>query len=444
MNLLTNPLVLRMAMVLLAAAFAFAIGAALIRLLRRISPAAAAEELRSPPRGSGMQLEAYHGVIQRLKEQETELARLRKLEHDRAAASENISEAVLSNLTSGVLLFNTAGILTRANDSARTILGYASPTGLHGRDVFRGLTAVRTETGDAPPASYLLEALDKTLKEGQAFRRIEADYVTPAGESRVLGITLSPVRAPAGEALGAACLVSDLTAITNLARQMRTKEDLAALGEMSAGIAHEFKNSLATISGYAQMLSDETDLANVHQFARSIASESANLTRVVTDLLKFARPLELTREEVDVRATLQDCARECPIELRVEGIDDSLVITGDSTALRQAFSNLLRNSAEAASNGVPTVVEVSSRSHGDRAVIVVRDNGRGIAPQQLPKIFIPFFTTKAQGSGLGLALVHRVVTEHGGSISVKSGPEGTAFTITLPAAARAVAVGERT
>ena len=444
MSLLTNPLVLRMAVVLLAAVFAFAIGAALIRLLRRMSPAAAADELRSAPRGSGMQLEAYHGVIQRLKEQETELARLRKLEHDRAAASQNISEAVLSNLTSGVLLFNTAGILTRANDSARTILGYASPTGLHGRDVFRGLTAVRTETGDALPASYLLEALEKTLKEGQAFRRIEADYVTPAGENRVLGITLSPVRAPAGEALGAACLVSDLTAINNLARQMRTKEDLAALGEMSAGIAHEFKNSLATISGYAQMLGDETDLATVRQFARSIANESANLTRVVTDLLRFARPLELSREEVDLRATLKDCARECPVELKMDGIVDDFAVTGDSTALRQAFSNLLRNSAEAASNGVPTVVEVTAKSHDDRAEIVVRDNGRGIPPQQLPKIFIPFFTTKTQGSGLGLALVHRVVTEHGGSISVNSGPEGTSFTITLPAAARAVAVGEET
>lgn len=434
MRLLTNPLVVRMALLFLAAAFAFVLGVLLIRRLRRMTPQAAVEELRSEASSrAGLELSAYHGVIQRLKEQEKELERLRQAERERAATTENVSEAVLSNLASGVLLFNTAELVRQANNAAKTILGYASPFGLHARDVFRGVSTVRQEKGEAGTSATLVEALEQTLRQGLVFRRVEAEYVTPAGERRVLGITLSPVRAPGGEPLGAACLVSDLTEITDLARQMRTKENLAALGEMSAGIAHEFKNSLATISGYAQMLTGENDPATVQQFAGKIAAETGSLTRIVTDFLKFARPLELGREPVDLRATIEDCARECGAEVKIGGLPEGFSMVGDPTALRQAFSNLLRNSAEASPNGARPVVEVSGEANEQGSRIIFRDHGCGIAPEDLSKIFIPFFTTKAEGTGLGLALVHRIVSEHGGTVTVSSDASGTTFTLSFPA-----------
>jgi signal transduction histidine kinase len=121
------------------------------------------------------------------------------------------------------------------------------------------------------------------------------------------------------------------------------------------------------------------------------------------------------------------------VDLRVEDVPAEMALMGDPTALRQAFSNLLRNSAEAARNGTPVEVKVAAATdeHGTR--LTLTDNGQGIPQDKLGKIFIPFFTTKAQGTGLGLALVHRIVTEHGGSIAVSSGDWGTTFTLAFPA-----------
>ena len=436
-----NPTPLQLAMwigmIVVGGIIVFVLSVALMRRLRKkITEEDAGEPARrAAAENSGFSLAAYQGVIQRLKEQEKELDRLHKVERERAQVSENVSAAVLSNLPSGVLLFNPAGLVQQANQAAKSILGYASPLGLHARDLFRGVSGVRM-AADEPEASLdaLLDAVELALRKGAAFRRLEAGYRTPAGEQRVLGITLSPVRTAAGDTLGAACLVSDLSEITTLARQVRLRENLAALGEMSAGIAHEFKNSLATISGYAQMLAGERDPETSQQFARKIAAETSSLTRIVTDFLNFARPQDLQAETVELRPLLEDCARQCGIALRFGAFPPGLQLNGDPTALRQAFANLLRNSAEAARDGQPAEVAISAESAGEALRLVLRDNGGGIPQEDLAKIFIPFFTTKSQGTGLGLALVHRILSEHGGAISVASDAAGSTFTLSFPAA----------
>src|SRR5262249_18557508 len=298
---------------------------------------------------------------------EAELEALRRSSRQQVAETENISEAVLSNLTSGVVLLNTAGLVQQANPAAKTILGYASPTHFHARDVFKGVSAVRgLEQPHAEGNAGLLEAIENCVRAGRPARRLEADYTTPAGQRRTLGITFSPVRSAKGEPLGAACLISDLTDISELSRQMRLKENLAALGEMSAGIAHEFKNSLATISGYAQMLRTTEDVATAKQFAGKITAATESLSRIVSEFLNFARPQTAdligasapAYETLDVRTTLEECAREYSLDLRFSGFEQAHTIKGERTLLRQLFSNLLRNSAEAARNGERTKVEV--------------------------------------------------------------------------------------
>jgi signal transduction histidine kinase len=437
-KLLANPLVLRMLIGVMAATFALAIGIILIRKMRReVDEETAPEPLRaSDPR---FPLETYHAVIERLKEQEKQLQELRRAESERARASENISAALLANLPSGVLLFNPKGLVQQANPAARQILGYASISGLHARDIFRGARLLSRAADRDSAAASPVSAVEAALRDGTSLRRLEAEYLTPGGEERVLGLTVSPVLASNGGSLGAACLISDLTEINRLSRQVRLRENLASLGEMSAGIAHEFKNSLATISGYAQMLAAEEQLDVVHDFARKIEAETGNLARVVTDFLAFARPQALRSEPVALRSVLEECARACGVELSAQEVSPELLLCGDPTALRQAFSNLLRNSAEAARNGAPVQVKAAAENAPQGTRLTLTDNGQGIPQERLGKIFIPFFTTKAQGTGLGLALVHRIVTEHGGTIAVSSGDWGTTFTLLFPAQARAAA-----
>ncbi|HUQ49626.1 MAG TPA: ATP-binding protein [Terriglobales bacterium] len=445
-KLLGNPEFLKIAFTFAVGTFAFCvivvIGYVLYRRLKQeITPEVSGT--RVAENNSAFSLAAYEGVIRKLKDQEKELERLRKSERDRAFESASTSEAVLSNLASGVLLFNTALLVRQANPAARSLLGYASPTGMHARDVFRGTLSVQFpnktasdgEIADGGTAT-LVQAVESAVKQGTTIRRLEADYKTPDGTQRVLGITISPVKGPGGETQGAACLISDLTEITQLSRQVRMRESMAALGEMSAGIAHEFKNSLATISGYAQMLASETGQGSPHdtnqQFAEKINAETASLSRIVNDFLNFARPQGFVQEPVDISAMIEDCAAEAQVALEISGANQPIVVKGDPTALRQAFSNLFRNSAEAVSNGVRPKVKVEVTEAGGRHQLTLTDNGAGIPADALPNIFIPFFTTKASGTGLGLALVHRIVTEQGGTIQAQSSPSGATFTLTFP------------
>lgn len=451
MNWPTNPVVINGILVFVIAAVLFVFAVWLIKRLGRSLKSATNDDFRPINASStAFTLAAYQGVIQRLKEQEAELEQLRQRERQQAAETENISEAVLSNLTSGVILLNTSGLVQQANPAARIILGYASPVHFHARDLFKGVAALRgSEEAISEGNGGLLEAIEECVRAGRPARRLEADYIAPNGQRRTLGITLSPVRSAKGNPLGAACLVSDLTDISELSRQMRLKENLAALGEMSAGIAHEFKNSLATISGYAQMLASTEDSATIRRFAGKIGGETENLTRIVTEFLNFARPPAAdvsgsaapVHEAIDVRLTVEECSREYSLDVEFSGFEEARIIRGDRTLMRQLFSNLLRNSAEAARNGERTKVVVLAEPVRGQLRLTLRDNGCGIPQEKLTKIFIPFFTTKPQGTGLGLALVHRIVTQHGGTISVSSDDQGTSFTLQFPPAKQAIGRG---
>ncbi len=227
---------------------------------------------------------SMQGVIKRLREQEQELARLHQLEKERAQETERLSEAVTRNMPAGLLLVSATGTISSANPAAEKALG------------IRGLQYRRyTEIlgADSPLANMLAAC----LRDGQTFQRDEVPHTTPAGEPRQLGVTISPIyrparnipAMPAGMAqsspklTGALCLMSDLTELATLQRQMRWKENLATLGEMSAGIAHEFKNALATITGNAQKIHSEASSPDAAESAQNIVEQTRSLTHVVTE-----------------------------------------------------------------------------------------------------------------------------------------------------------------
>ena len=387
---------------------------------------------------------SMQGVIEKLRAQEKELARLHLLAQERAQESERITEEVTRNMPTGLLLVSATGAISSTNPAAEEALGtrqlrYRSYKEILGTD------------------SDLARMLTACLREGQTFQRGEIEHTTPLGEVRRIGVTISPIYRAArnlnrttGEHLstaadmkvsGALCLMSDLTELTALQNRMRLKENLAALGEMSAGIAHEFKNSLATISGYAQMIRSETEPAEIRDSADKILDQTRALAHVVTEFLRFAKPLEISYETIEMKALVDRVAEELResipnCEVKCDGSFAEL--PGDEALIRQALLNLARNGAEAARFGGKsphlslsgTIEELGGRKWQR---VSVADNGPGIPEQDLPKIFLPFYTTKSDGTGLGLAIVQKVALQHGGSIEARNRQEGGAeFLLWLP------------
>jgi signal transduction histidine kinase len=210
---------------------------------------------------------------------------------------------------------------------------------------------------------------------------------------------------------------------------------------MSAGIAHEFKNALATISGYAQMIRSESSAGEVRDSSERILDQTRSLTHIVTEFLRFAKPLEISYESVAMQSVIERIAeelREAIPNCSVTFEGDFENLPGDEALLRQALINLVRNGAEAArlAGQAPHVTLTGTiEDLGGRKWqrICVADNGPGIPAQDLAKIFLPFFTTKSDGTGLGLAIVQKVALQHSGSIEARNRAGGGAeFLLWLP------------
>jgi two-component system sensor histidine kinase HydH len=223
--------------------------------------------------------------------------------------------------------------------------------------------------------------------------------------------------------------------IKSLKEQLVIKERLAALGEVSAGIAHEFRNPMGVIAGYTKLLLkslDENDQRR--ELVQGILNEIEDMNRVMEELLKFSRSepikkidINLTKLIKDVIQSMGDSADKIDF-----GLLNDVSIKADETLLKQAIKNLLHNAIDAG-DMVWIDVEKGVSLNKDGVFIVVRDNGAGIPVNDVDRIFMPFYTTKDKGSGIGLALVQKIVTEHGGNISVESREgEGSTFRVFLP------------
>ena len=376
---------------------------------------------------------SMQGVIQKLRAQEKELERLHKIEKERAEQTERLSEEVTRNMPAGLLVVKATGIISSANPAAEQALG------------IRGL-GFRRYSEALGSDSELTKLLATCLSSGRIFRREQVKHSIPAGEIRHLGVTISPIRRGEGKINGAICLLTDLTEMAALQRQIQLKENLAGLGELSAGMAHEFKNALATISGYAQMIRGEAPNGEAADYAQKILQQTRNITHVVTEFLKYARPLEISSESVlllpVVESVMAEIVHAMPqIRIRFEGTFGS--VPGDEGLLRQVLLNLTQNAAQAceqASNGGRVLLR-GQFLKGDDAEsqrISIFDNGPGIPVETLEKLFRPFYTTKANGSGLGLAVVQKIVLQHGGRVEVRNRQDGGAeFIVTLPACRQA-------
>lgn len=395
-------------------------------------------------------LETFQSVVGQLQEQRKELEQLSTQASKRADSAERFSERIVASVPSGLIAFDGSGRSMVINGPGRALLQDES-----------------ADLGE-PVAAFLknipqlAEMVEQCLQSGKIYRREEIETLTPESLPRRIGATVAPIAlAPDDGERGALCLLTDITEVTQLREQVALKKNLESLGEMSAGLAHEFKNAVATLHGYVQLMqSSELDV-RASGAASSLLNEVRNLSDMVTSFLNFARPQPLQLDEVSVSALISDCADELrplfeerQIQLMFTGTaesapgngeastqkNDSLVLRADERMLRQALLNLMRNAAEAIPRDkIERCVEVAVACERDQtgrdwAVIEIKDTGEGIPASDLQRIFIPFFTTKATGHGVGLALAHRVITQHGGTLSAANrGSGGAVFTLRLPA-----------
>ncbi len=421
---------LALGLTLLLAAIAWLIFAIVRRVFKR-SREAESERVDPSPgvdNSAAFMTASMQGVIRKLREQEKELERLHRVEKERAEHTERLSEEVTRNMPAGLLMVNAQGIIASSNPAAEQVLGV------------RGLS-YRRYSEVLGESSELTRLIGECLAQGKIFRREQVAHKTPAGETRRLGVTISPVRRGDEKINGAICLLSDLTELAALQEQIELKKHFAALGELSAGIAHEFKNALATISGYAQMIRSESAEGEISDHAERILEQTRNITHVVTEFLKFARPLDISDEPVDLRSLIERALDEVSsaapgVSVHAEG--DFGVVAGDEGLLRQVVLNLARNGAEACEGRTDGRVfvrgEVLKSGDAPSQRITVQDNGSGISADAMPNLFHPFFTTKARGTGLGLAVVQKIILQHGGQIEARNHPSGGAvFIVTLPA-----------
>ncbi|HDH53220.1 MAG TPA: PAS domain S-box protein, partial [Nitrospirae bacterium] len=369
----------------------------------------------------GFVVDTFHDLVARLKEKEKELEKLKAFAEEKAVRMEAYNENILQSVPSGVISVDNSTIITSINQAAEGILGIDAKEVIGRRfdEVFR-------------------EPLTTLLSKDKTVSRAEYPYATDDRRHIWVGITTSQLKNTSGDKIGIIFVFTDLTDIKALQSQVELKQRLSQLGEMSAGISHELRNSMSVISGYAKLLSKKVEGSN-KATVDAIQSEINIMDRIISELLAFAKPTFLNMEDVVINELIKETTAAVidgneSVKVAVNSTD-LLSVKADGVLLRQAFTNLFSNALDAMPDGGSIEVEMSFVN--GKAEICIKDTGCGIPEEIKQKIFLPFYTTKQEGTGLGLALVHKIIVSHGGSIEVagKEG-EGTIFRIMLPAGER--------
>ncbi len=339
---------------------------------------------------------------------------------------------VMGAVASGVVAVDTAGVITTCNEAAIAALGpmLPDPVGADYRRCFP----------DSP--------IGAVLDTGRPQPQYEHQVRLPDGTRRILVAKARPLRSPDGRLLGAVEVFEDVTEVRRLQEQVERADRLKQLGEMAAGVAHEIRNPLNGIEGFASLLvRDLPEDDRRRRYAEAVVSGVRDLNRTVSGLLEFTKPRRLDRRPADPVTLVRSCldlldAERCrdgsegPVpELRLVDRWNGGELPLDSIQLRQVLLNLVQNATHAVieAGTSPGVVCVTVERHADGVAIIVDDNGPGVPTAERQRIFTPFYTTREQGTGLGLAVAYTVVQLHGGALTVEDSPLGGArFRATVP------------
>ncbi len=338
------------------------------------------------------------------------------------------TDLVVSSLPLGLVAADGQGMIRLCNDAARTILGLSAEE-----------VAGRAVADSLPPEPARMLAAGG---DGRVEQR-ETRLSTALGETRTVQLTSLAVHDGLGGDPGTILLIRDLTEVRRLEKELQRSERMAALGKMAAGVAHELRNPLSSIKGLALLLRGHfTAGSREAGTADLLVGEVERLNRSIGELLEYARPAQLQRQEVVVNALVEETLALIAADARLSGVvvtflpaPDLPGIDLDPDRIKQVLLNLLLNALQAMPSG--GALRVATVSVDGTLEIRIEDSGVGIPAENLGRVFDPYYTTKNDGTGLGLALSVKIVEEHGGTITIGSRPgESTAVCISLPLCGR--------
>jgi len=355
---------------------------------------------------------------------------------------ERLYKHIVQNVVSGLITVDGEERITSFNRMAEEITGYKFEE-VYQEEVdslFPGLSAWSRSVGGNPGEG------GNRLR----FLRWETRFARKDGARLILGFSISPLKDSVDREMGNILIFQDLTRLREMEEHVKRSDRLAAIGKMAAGIAHEIRNPLASISGSIEILKEELGGSTQNQALMGIVlREVHRLNSLIADFLLFARPISPGRERIHLNRLIEEIFQmlshspDFNVLIRLDTeFEDELYIQGDPNQVRQVFWNLLINAAQAMPEGgmlrvrlrkgSPRALLPGGRSYGEVSVI---DSGMGIGEEEIGKIFDPFFTTKEKGTGLGLSIVHSIVESYGGKIAVQSQKgQGSVFSVFIPLA----------
>jgi len=354
---------------------------------------------------------------------------------------ERLYKHIVQNVTSGLITIDEAGRVTSINRTAEEITTYKLEE-VYREEIgtlFPGLLEWCRSNGWSPVQGW------GKLR----FSRCETKFQKRDGTMMTLGFSSSPLKDSRNREIGSILIFQDLTALREMEEDLKRADRLAAIGALAAGMAHEVRNPLASISGSIEILKEEIGNSPRHQQLMDIIlREVGHLNSLIADFLLFAKPTVPGRKErISLNEMVEDILKvfanspDCHPEIRlVTKFNDELSMGGDPQPIKQVFWNLFINAAQAMPRGGELRVELRRLSSPSPLLgepncgeITVSDTGCGIGEKEIDKIFDPFFSTKEKGTGLGLSIVHSIVESYGGRVTVRSQVDrGTTFTIILP------------
>jgi PAS domain S-box-containing protein len=381
-------------------------------------------------------VKAFEDTICQLQEKERVLAKLHAEAERRAGDLARYNEYILGSIASGVVNSDERGVVTYMNRVAKEVL---APPQNPEAGVGKHLESLLDRSNEE-----LLKAFLTALREQERDYSAEVEWVKD-GRRHWMGISSSPLRDAEGKSIGTTFLLNDLTEIKRLQEEMLIKGRLATLGEVSAGIAHEFRNSLGAITGFATLLRKKTTQDDPRrEVVEGIVAEANQLESAVSQFLKFASPEPLHLSPVRLNDLISECCRASEERCRQIGVNLDLRLSPqigevslDAAMFRRALLNLILNGIEAMpgkeAESPAGTLTVETRRDPDGVSLTITDTGCGIPKTALDRVFTPFFTTKEKGAGMGLAIVQKIVVSHGGRISLESEEgHGTAVKIHFP------------